>query len=66
VQVHPLTAQLIASSRPAIQAAFSDDLHAISQALEAEENEVQRQDRIYWEPLKRELEELRRRKRERG
>ena len=66
VKAHPATVQAVASSRPVIQVALNSDLSAISQALEEEENEVRRQDRLYWEPLKRELEDFRRKKREHG
>ena len=57
---------LLASSRPVVQAAPSSGLLAILQALREEENEVRHRDRLYWEPLKRELEDLRRKRREHG
>jgi hypothetical protein len=66
VKTYPVAAQLIASSRPVVQVALSSGLFAISQALGEEENEVRRRDRLYWEPLKRELEDLRRKRREHG
>jgi hypothetical protein len=49
-----------ASRRPAVRAVLENDLEAVSLALEAEEREERRRDREYWEPLRRELEELRR------
>lgn len=65
VQTHLAMAHFIAPNKPAIQTAFRGDLNAIAQALEEEEDAVRRQDRSYWEPSKRELKELRRKKRER-
>ena len=47
-------------SRPAIQAALSAPIEAVSDALAGEEREERRKDREYWEPLRRELEEFRR------
>jgi len=61
---YPATAQRLVPSRPAIQAALNNDLLAISHALEQEEKTIKHQDRLYWEPLKRELEYLRHKKRE--
>jgi len=51
-----------AISRPAVQAALSARPDDVREALEAEEREERRKDREYWAPLKRELEEFRRRK----
>jgi hypothetical protein len=48
-----------ASNRPAIDAALQGDLEKIAEALELEQREERRKDREYWEPLKRELEQLR-------
>jgi hypothetical protein len=62
-QAYPAAAQTIASVRPAVQSALAGDLADVASALEREEDEEQRCDRAYWEPLKRELEELRHRKR---
>ena len=50
-----------ATPRPAVQTALSKRPEDVSEALEAEEREERRKDREYWAPLKRELEELRRR-----
>jgi hypothetical protein len=43
----------------AVQAALRGRTHEVSQALEDEQREHRRRDREYWEPLKRELEQLR-------
>jgi hypothetical protein len=48
------------SSRSAIHAALEQDLRAIEDALEAEQKSERAADRLYWDPLKKELEELRR------
>jgi hypothetical protein len=55
---HPELAR--SSGRPAVSATLGNDLEAISLALQAEEFEERRRDREYWEPLRHELEELRR------
>jgi hypothetical protein len=55
---HPERARV--SRRPAVKAALENNLEAVSLALEAEEREERRRDREYWEPLRRELEDLRR------
>ena len=57
---HTVLARAVAARRPAVGAALENDLEAVSLALEAEEREERRRDREYWEPLRRELEELRR------
>lgn len=56
----PDAAKRIAEYRPAIHAALNADRDAITRALRDEQDEVARQDRLYWEPLKRELEQFRR------
>jgi hypothetical protein len=48
-----------ASNRPAVAAAIHGDPEKVSEALYREEREERRRDREYWEPLKRELEQLR-------
>lgn len=58
VAAHPELAR--ESRRPAVLAALENDLEAVSLALESEEREERRLDREYWEPLRRELENLRR------
>jgi len=57
---HAGLALAVAARRPAVRAALENDLAAVTLALEAEERVERRQDREYWEPLRRELEELRR------
>ena len=47
--------------RPLLRHAIEDDLAALRTALDAEVRVEQDKDRAYWEPLKRELETLRRR-----
>ena len=58
----PDTARGIAPDRPAIQAALDGDYEQIVIALREEQDEVGRQDRLWWEPLKRELEQFRHQK----
>jgi len=53
----------LSTARPAIGAALEGSLEAVSRALDEEEREERRKDREYWEPLKRELEDLRRARR---
>jgi hypothetical protein len=43
-----------------VEAALQRDLEKVAEALNREEQEERRKDRDYWEPLKRELEQLRR------
>lgn len=54
---HPEAART--STRPAVEAAFSGNLENVTDALDLEQREERRKDREYWEPLKRELEQLR-------
>jgi hypothetical protein len=54
------TAQRLAQERNAIAAAISADRDAVAKLLAEEENEERRKDREYWQPLKAELEQLRR------
>lgn len=61
VKAHPVLAKEAAASRDSIQHAISGDSEALELSLEAEEREERRQDRAYWQPLKQELERLRRR-----
>jgi hypothetical protein len=46
--------------RPAVVAAIAGDRETLERELQIEEAEQRRLDRIYWDPLKRELEQLRR------
>ncbi|MGA7415084.1 MAG: hypothetical protein WBW33_31730 [Bryobacteraceae bacterium] len=61
---NPEAARRIGQDRPAVQAALRKNLPDVARALEQEELEERRKDRSYWEPLKRELEEFRRQRRE--
>lgn len=63
-KARPLDAQRIAPFREAVRAALDSDVSAVSSALDDEEEDERRKDRLYWEPLRRELEEFRRKKRE--
>jgi hypothetical protein len=55
----PAAAQEIAPRRPAVQAALTGDIDQINAALRIEQDEAIRKDRLWWEPLKRELEQFR-------
>jgi hypothetical protein len=56
---YPEASQNIATGRPAVQAALSGDIEQVRAALRIEQDEAMRKDRIWWEPLKRELEQFR-------
>ena len=60
-QAHPTPATEAAATRNLIQHAISDDVPALTLSLEAEERQERLEDRAYWQPLKLELEQLRRR-----
>lgn len=60
-QAHPALAQEAVPMRALISHAVSDDVPAIALALEDEERQERLRDRAYWQPLKLELERLRRR-----
>jgi hypothetical protein len=53
-------AAMAASTRPLLALAITPDLPHLREALDAEVRAEQEKDRIYWEPLKREMEEFRR------
>ena len=53
-------AAMAASTRPLLTLAITPDLPRLRVALDAEVRAEQEKDRIYWEPLKREMEEFRR------
>ena len=55
----PAEAALLADTRPALAAAIRNDEDGVHQALFDEEQAERKADRAYWEPLKRELEQLR-------
>ena len=57
---YPNEAAALAPERPAIAAALSQE--DVGYALRDEEERERTADRAYWEPLKKQLEELRRRK----
>lgn len=58
-RAYPAEARLTASTRPAIVPALAGNLEETARAIADEEAEQRHQDRLYWEPLKRELEQLR-------
>lgn len=60
---HHAVAAAIADSRPAVRSALAGDVDGVRALLALEESEERERDRVYWEPLRRELEELRRAKR---
>jgi hypothetical protein len=57
----PAIAQAVLLERPAVRAAVGGDVSLVSIALEEEERAERFRDREYWQPLKRELEQARRR-----
>jgi hypothetical protein len=56
----PSEAAAMAATRPLLTLAITPDLTRLREALDAEVRAEQEKDRIYWEPLKREMEEFRR------
>ena len=56
----PEIAQAVQSERPAVRAAVEGDVSRVAVALEEEERAERSRDREYWEPLKKELEQARR------
>jgi hypothetical protein len=56
----PAIAQAVQLERPAVRAAVRGDVSLVSLALEEEERAERLRDREYWQPLKRELEQARR------
>jgi len=61
VQAYPAFAAKLAAERPLLSHAGAGDEHALGSALRTEEEREREADRSYWEPLRRELEELRHR-----
>jgi hypothetical protein len=59
----PTESTQLLSSRPLLAIAQNNDLTALRAALDAEVRAEQEIDRIYWEPLKREMELFRREER---
>lgn len=60
VQNYPDAADRVALMRPAVRHAIVGEHSAVAADLEAEEAVEREKDRVYWAPLKRELEQLRR------
>ena len=56
---HPLPATEARAARPLLAFAIGGDEAALAEALQAEEQQEREADRVYWVPLKRELEALR-------
>ena len=56
----PSEAAAMAAARPLLTLAITPDLPSLREALDAEVRAEQEKDRIYWEPLKREMEQFRR------
>lgn len=56
----PSEAAAMLAARPLLSLAITPDLPRLREALDAEVRVEQEKDRIYWEPLKREMEEFRR------
>ncbi len=63
---YPEMARDVAETRPAASAALRGDLAELERLLQVEEEEEGFRDRQYWEPLKREIEQMRRAKRNPG
>jgi len=63
---YPEAAASLAQSRPAVTAAMQGGIKNVDACLATEEAEEPERDRIYWVPLKRELEALRRAKHSRS
>ena len=57
---HPEIANTTESARPLLKHALNADIEALENALLSEEKEEREADKTYWQPLKAELEQLRR------
>jgi hypothetical protein len=57
---YPGIAERVAPTRSAVSAALAGDSSAVSRALNEEQETERAKDRVYWDPLKKELEKLRR------
>lgn len=64
VRATPQLAQELAGQRPLLRLASSDRLRELEAALADEESAERERDRVYWQPLKAELEQLRHKARE--
>jgi len=60
----PAETATLQQNRPLLRHAIASDLPALREALDAEVRAEKEKDRIYWEPLKRELTEFRRAERD--
>jgi hypothetical protein len=60
---YPTETAPVANARPAAAAALRGDIEEVRRLLDAEERDERLRDRNYWAPLKRELEDLRRKRR---
>jgi hypothetical protein len=60
VQKNQRLCRQLVSKRPLLKSALQNKLEKLERELVAEENSIRRRDRIYWHPLKKELEKLRR------
>lgn len=58
--LYPEEAKKFTSTRPLLLTALKPDSSLLREELDAEKRREQEKDRIYWEPLKREMEEFRR------
>ena len=59
-QAHPAIAREASANRALVRHAISDDVEALATSLEDEERQERRDDQAYWQPLRLELERLRR------
>lgn len=59
-QAHPALAKEAMAARSLVRHAITGDVPALTLALEAEERQERLEDKAYWQPLKQELERLRR------
>ncbi len=62
VNEHPALAREVAAERPLLALAVANRIDELSAALADEERQERERDRIYWQPLKLELERLRHRR----
>jgi hypothetical protein len=60
VEVWPLETDREVGQRPAVSAAIGGSEERVAEHLELEEKQERDRDRLYWQPLRRELEELQR------
>ena len=61
---YPAAARTVAKLRPAVRLALVGDVEAVERALRLEEETLRNADRAYWEPLRAELAEWRRARRD--